>query len=79
MLRIARRHPRIAVDPRVMAGKPCLSGTRVPVDLVLRYLAAGGVAEVRAAYPALTEEDVRAALDFAADVVADEAVVLAEA
>src|SRR3954454_20043291 len=57
MLRTPHRHPRIAVDPRVMSGKPCLRGTRVPVDLVLRYLAAGGAAEVKAAYPTLTELD----------------------
>ena len=49
-----------------MSGKPCLWGTRVPVALVLRYLAAGGAAEVKAAYPTLTEEDVRAALEHGA-------------
>jgi uncharacterized protein (DUF433 family) len=80
VLRIAQRHERIAVDPEVMRGKPCIRGTRVPVELVLRYLGQGqGVDDVLAAFPGLTTEDVRAAVAFAADVVADEAVTLAEA
>ena len=33
--------PRISVDERVRFGKPVLSGTRVPVDLVLGRLAGG--------------------------------------
>ena len=77
MLRMANRHARIAVKPEVMGGKPCIKGTRIPVDLILRYLGDGqGVEEILQAFPGLTAEDVRAAAAFAADVVADEAVVL---
>ena len=80
MLRIAQHHARITADPNVMRGKPCIKGTRIPVELVLRYLGQGqGVDDILAAFPGLTAEDVRAAAAFAADVVADEAVVLAEA
>lgn len=80
MLKIARRHQRIAVDPRVMAGKPCIKGTRIPVDLILRKLSAAmDVADLMDAYPSLTREDVQAALAFAADLAADEAMVLADA
>jgi uncharacterized protein (DUF433 family) len=80
MIRIARQHPRIAVDPNVMGGKPCIKGTRIPVDLILRYLGDGqSVAAILEAFPGLAVEDVRAAAAFAADVVADEAVVLEEA
>ena len=78
MLHIAQRHDRIAVNPAVMRGKPCIRGTRIPVDLLLRYLGQGQtVDDILAAFPGLTAEDVRAAAAFAADVVADEAVVLA--
>lgn len=80
MLRLARKHPRIAVDPEIMAGKPCIKGTRMPVDLILRELGEGLTPEqVIEGHPFLTPEDIRAAQAFAADVVADEAVVLADA
>ena len=77
MLRMANRHARIAVKPEVMGGKPCIRGTRIPVDLILRYLGNGqSVEEILEGFPGLAVEDVRAAAAFAADVVADEAVVL---
>jgi uncharacterized protein (DUF433 family) len=63
-----------------MVGKPCIRGTRMPVDMILRELADGlSTEEVLSAHPFLTVEDIRAAQAFAADIVADEAVVLAEA
>ena len=77
MLRMANRHARISVKPEVMGGKPCIKGTRIPVDVILRYLGNGqSVEDILEAFPGLTVEDVRAAAAFAADVVADEAVVL---
>jgi len=80
MIRTARNHARISVKPEVMGGKPCIKGTRIPVDVILRYLGDGqGVDDILGAFPGLSVEDVRAAAAFAADVVADEAVVLEEA
>ena len=80
MIRVARNHARISVKPEVMGGKPCIKGTRIPVDVILRYLGDGQSTEdILAAFPGLTALDVRAAAAFAADVVADEAVVLEEA
>jgi uncharacterized protein (DUF433 family) len=80
MIKIANRHGRISVKPEVMGGKPCIKGTRIPVDLILRYLGDGQSTEqILEAFPGLTALDVRAAAAFAADVVADEAVVLEEA
>jgi uncharacterized protein (DUF433 family) len=80
MLKLANRHTRISVNPEVMGGKPCIKGTRIPVDLILRYVGTGqSVENILAAFPGLTVEDVRAAAAFAADVVADEAVVLEDA
>lgn len=57
---------RITVDPNILLGKPVIAGTRVPVYLILNLLAAGYTVErVVEAYPGLTVEDVRAALEFA--------------
>ena len=80
MIKMANRHDRISVKHEVMGGKPCIKGTRIPVDLILRYLGDGqSMDDILQAFPGLTVEDVRAAAAFAADVVADEAVVLEEA
>jgi uncharacterized protein (DUF433 family) len=58
---------RIVVDPTICFGKPTIRGTRVRVGLVLGLLADGmTVDEVLADYPHLTEEDVRAALAYGA-------------
>ena len=61
---------RIARDPAVLAGKPVIKGTKITVELILRELAEGkSPAEVVAAFPRLTIEDVRAALAYAADII----------
>ena len=59
---------RIVIDPAIRSGKPCICGTRVTVYNILEYLA-GGMSEeqILRDFPALTREDVRAALEFAAD------------
>lgn len=63
-------HPRITRDPTVMLGKPCIKGTRITVELVLKWLAAGRTtAELLEAYPHISSEDVEEALSYAADVV----------
>ena len=49
-----------------MVGKPVVKGTRIPVELVLGHLAANpDLAELFAAYPELTVEDVKAVLAYA--------------
>ncbi len=59
---------RISIDPNVCFGKPCIRGTRVWVSLILDFLANGmNTAEVLAEYPQLTEEDVRAAIAYGAE------------
>lgn len=70
---------RISIDPAVMMGKPCIKGTRITVELILRKLSAGrSFADLREAYPQLTDDDVRAALAFAADYMQHETVLAAE-
>ncbi|MEP6540100.1 MAG: DUF433 domain-containing protein [Bryobacteraceae bacterium] len=57
-------HQYIEIRPHVMAGKPCLKGTRIPVYLVLEKLAAGETtAEILAAYPQLTKDHVTCCLE----------------
>jgi uncharacterized protein (DUF433 family) len=68
-------HPRISIDPAVMMGKPCIKGTRITVELILRKLAAGrSFAELTEAYPQLVEDDLKSALAFAADYLQHETV-----
>jgi uncharacterized protein (DUF433 family) len=70
---------RIEAKPAVMMGKPCVKGTRIPVYLLLEKMAAGETFEqLLAAYPRLAVEDLRACLEYAASLAADE-VILAEA
>ena len=59
--------PRIAVDPAVCGGRPIIAGTRVRVTDVLEMLAGGATAaEIAEDFPYLSEDDVRAALAYAA-------------
>jgi uncharacterized protein (DUF433 family) len=59
---------RIVSDPKILFGKPVIAGTRVSVELILEKLAAGDkVEELLTDYPHITEQDIRAALQFAAN------------
>jgi len=56
----------IASDPEILHGKPRIKGTRIPVSLILGYLAAGQTAEeIIAEFPDLTRDQVAACLDYA--------------
>src|SRR5450631_594390 len=53
-------HTRISADPAVMMGKPCIKGTRITVELILRKLGAGrSFADLLDVYPQLVEDDRR--------------------
>ena len=57
----------IAVDPKVMLGKPVIKGTRITVENILEKLANGySNAEIIEAYPHLNDEKIKAALSYAA-------------
>ena len=59
---------RISVDPNICFGKPCIRGTRIWVSLILDFLASGmSIKEILAEYPGLTEEDIRAAIAYGAE------------
>ncbi len=56
----------ITVDPNICHGKACVTGTRVPVSVILDNLSAGYTYdEIIDAYPSLTLDDIRAALKYA--------------
>lgn len=59
---------RISIDMNVCFGKPCISGHRIWVSLVLDLLAAGlTTREVLDDYPGLEEDDVRACIAYGAE------------
>lgn len=58
---------RITSDPDICHGKPCIRGLRYPVETVLEWLAAGMTTEeILGDYPDLEQEDILAALSYAA-------------
>ncbi len=64
---------RIAVDPTVLAGKPVIRGTRLPVELILDRLADDWTAQdLLQAYPRLTTGDLQAVFGFVAEMMKDE-------
>ena len=64
---------RVTLDPKVMVGKPVIRGTRIPVELIVRMLAQGvPEGDILREYPRLKPDDIRAALAYAAEVLAHE-------
>ncbi|MEA3505995.1 MAG: DUF433 domain-containing protein, partial [Elusimicrobiota bacterium] len=63
---------RISVDEKVHFGKPVISGTRVPVDLILGKLAGGMNYEQIAKEYKISKKDILAALDYAAKTLSNE-------
>jgi uncharacterized protein (DUF433 family) len=64
--------PRISVNEKIRFGKPVISGTRVPVDLIIGKLAGGMAYEKIMAEYEITREDILAALDYAAKILSSE-------
>lgn len=64
------RYDRITVEPDKMGGVPCIRGLRVPVATVVGMVAEGMTnEEILAAYPYLEADDIRQALEYAAEAV----------
>ena len=64
---------RIIIDPNILAGKPVVRGTRIPVELVLKRLAQDlNMQTLFEAYPRLTKEDVQACIAYAQALVEGE-------
>jgi uncharacterized protein (DUF433 family) len=70
---------RIYVDPQIHFGKPCVAGTRIPVQNVLELVREGmPFSQILADYyPDLTVDDIRGCIQYAMDIVAAEDIHLA--
>jgi len=63
----------ISQNPNILSGKPVITGTRMSVETILELFSAGmGTEEILKEYPFLKEEQVKAALEFAARMVGKE-------
>lgn len=71
------KEKRITIDPEVRFGKPVIAGTRIAVADIVNLFAAGyTVKEIPEQYPGITEDDARAALEFASDLLESPAKIL---
>ncbi len=69
--------PYITVDPTVHHGKACITGTRIPVSVILDNLAAGvSEEEIIRSYPSLDAKAIHAAISYAADLAREEVILL---
>lgn len=65
----------ITCDPRILAGKPVIAGTRISVELILEELGGGmTVEEFIEGYPHISKDQVFAALRFAANAIREDAI-----
>jgi uncharacterized protein (DUF433 family) len=62
-------YPGISIDPEVMAGAPCVAGTRIPVYMILDAVEYSGLEGALESYPRLTLEQVKQAVGFAKMIV----------
>ncbi len=70
---------KIVIDEDIRHGKPVIKGTRVPIDIILGSLAGGmSYQEVCEDYE-ITEDDIRAAIEYASKLVANEEIHIVEA
>jgi uncharacterized protein (DUF433 family) len=67
---------RIVSNPKVLGGKPCVKGTRIPVYMILELVEAGiPFNEIRTQYyPQLADEDIKACVAYARQIVQNEEV-----
>jgi len=70
---------RIVIDKEIRHGKPVIKGTRVPVDIILGSLAGGMSYEEVCEDYEISEEDIKAAIRYATELVANEEVHILEA
>ncbi|MGB9700137.1 MAG: DUF433 domain-containing protein [Thermodesulfobacteriota bacterium] len=65
---------RIIIDPLIHFGKPCVAGTRIPVENVLELVQEGISFDeiIEKYYPDLSKEDIKACVQYAVDIVRSE-------
>ena len=66
------KEARVVSDINICGGEPSVKGTRIPVRVVLSHLAAGeSLKELLRNFPKLTEQDVKACLEYASYLAAE--------
>jgi len=66
---------RVVLDPKVLAGKPVIAGTRLSVEFIIGLMASGwSEADILANYPGVTHDDIIACLAYARDALIGEKV-----
>jgi len=77
---MAKLAERIEVDGKILHGKPHIAGTRVPVSIILGFLADGLTPEqiIKEHYPHVSREDILACIRYAKQVVEEEEIHLLE-
>jgi len=75
-MRLGEYKNRIVIDHRIHFGKPCVAGTRIPVESVLELIQEGITFEsiIESYYPELQIEDIKACARYATHLVKDEEV-----
>ncbi len=62
--------PKISINPEICHGKPCITGTRIPVYLILEMIEHGlTFNEIIEEYPHITVDDIKACLRFAKQLI----------
>lgn len=71
---------RISIDPNICFGKPCITGTRIPIYLILELVEAGYTMEriITDCYPQLTRKDIQAAIHYAIGIIKNEDILIQE-
>jgi uncharacterized protein (DUF433 family) len=65
---------RIAIDPKIFGGKPCIRGTRIAVTMILELIEDGRTFQqvIEDHYPQLSEQDIKVCLEHAREIVEGE-------
>jgi uncharacterized protein (DUF433 family) len=75
LIEMTTEFPRIALDPKGLAVKPVIRGTRLSVEFVIGLMADGwGEAEILGNYPGISRDDIIACLAYARDILSSERV-----
>ena len=71
---------RIISNPKILGGKPCIKGTRIPVAMVLELLEEGLTFDeiIQDYYPQITRQDIQACLEYAKVIVNGEEIYFIE-
>ena len=68
-------HPRITLDPDILAGKPVIRGSRLAVEFIIGLMADGWTeGDILRNYPGIVHEDILACLAYARDTLSSEKV-----